>query len=185
MSMYGTLLEVAEDLATDAEAKAAFSRDPDAFLAERGLEDLSAEDLGTALEHVADSLPPELSVQLAPPAADAPPTEVLARLAEVEPAAPDELGFGTGIDADGQDPSDHPDAEAPDETGEVGGTDDAGEADEAGDDAGPAPWSDAVSEPELDEDGGGADDPDGDLGFGQGADGASEPDDLPDDLPDA
>ena len=113
--MTTSLLDLAEDLATDPSTKAAFARDPDGFLAERGLDELTAEDLGTALEHVADSLPPDLATQLPEARPGAEPTEVLDGLVQVQPVDDGDIEFGTGL-ADDDEPEESEDAEGPEAT---------------------------------------------------------------------
>jgi hypothetical protein len=77
-----TFLDVARELIERPEAKAAFADDPPAFLAARGLGDLSAAELDEALGYVADAVPALEARQLAetPPAA-APEPAALARMA--------------------------------------------------------------------------------------------------------
>ncbi len=174
MPLPHTLLEVATDLATDVAAKAAFAADPEGFLAERGLDDWTTEDVDTALEHVSDALPPELGAQLGEVGPDADPTEVFGLLAEVEaePVAA-ELAFG-----EGDDPGEEP---AADDEGDDGSDDLATadalvteELDDGGEAAEPA-WEEPFEEAFDD-----AEDVDAeaDLDFGAGAE------DLPDDLAD-
>jgi hypothetical protein len=169
MPLPQTLLDVATDLATDAAAKAAFTADPEGFLADRHLEDLSAEDLGTALEHVTDTLPPELGAQLGEVDPDADPGEVFATLVDIEPATGlEDLAFGHG--EEGADETSE-DGDVGDDTVDVLDAIELEEPDET-----PASgWHEpADSHPEADDDL--DDEADLDLDFGAGAE-------LPDDLP--
>ena len=77
-----SFLDMAQDLMRDAEAKAEFDADPDAFLAARGFEGLSPAEVGDAVGFVADTLPADAARQLTDPEAG---TEGLARLADLEP----------------------------------------------------------------------------------------------------
>jgi len=77
---------MAQDLIEDAEAKAAFDADPDAFMAARGFDGLSPADVTDAVGFVADTLPAEAATKLAGSDPDA---GGLTRLAELDPV---ELG---------------------------------------------------------------------------------------------
>jgi hypothetical protein len=101
MSTPTPLLDVAEDLIGDPAAKAAFAEDPDGFLAERGLDGLTGDDLSTALEHVADALPAATAARLPSFEPGSEPLEVLGELAAVEPPTDSEaLDFGAGAAED-------------------------------------------------------------------------------------
>lgn len=67
MTVHTSLLELTTRLIHDESARSAFSADPDGFLAEHGIVDLSPADVSDGLGHVADALPPHLAVQLASP----------------------------------------------------------------------------------------------------------------------
>jgi len=60
-----SILDVARELVGSPAAKSAYTDDPDAFLAERGLGDLSAADLDETVSHIADAMPPEVARRLA------------------------------------------------------------------------------------------------------------------------
>lgn len=78
-----TFLGMAQELMLDADAKAAFEADPDGFLAARGFEGLSPEDVTDAVGYVAETLPPGPAEALTGPDA---PGDALTRLAQVEPS---------------------------------------------------------------------------------------------------
>jgi hypothetical protein len=80
---------MAQDLIEDAEAKAAFDADPDAFLAARGFDGLSPADVTDAVGFVADTLPAEAATKLTDADADA---EGLTRLAQLDPGELDPEG---------------------------------------------------------------------------------------------
>src|SRR5262245_26208949 len=95
-----TFLDMARELMHDTAAKAAFDADPEGFLAARGHDGLSPDDLTDAVGFVADTLPPETARALTDPEADG---DALARLAQVEPvvdepAEPDDAAGVPGID---------------------------------------------------------------------------------------
>jgi hypothetical protein len=137
-----SLLEVAQGLLVDADAKAAYLADPDGFLAARGLEGLSAEDLADATGHVADTLPAEVAARLGPEGSELATLDGIATLDPValgpEPEAPDEHGFATGA------------TEA--EGGEGAATGAAEEEDEEADDDGEPTMSEQPRHDEPDED---------------------------------
>lgn len=176
MSMYSSLLDLAEELATDSATKAAYTRDPEAFLADRGLDELEADNLDTALEHVADALPVELSTQLGPdPGAAA--GDALGRLVDVDPASATDLDFGAGeVDSpEADDPDDDEDELDDVEVDLVDRVDPTDGADD-GTDPGAGGWAgEAVAELHDEAD---PQDPDGgDAAFGDGADDGAPPDD--------
>jgi hypothetical protein len=82
-----TFLDTARELLGDEHAKAAFARDPQGFLAERGFGDLDAADLADAVGFVAESLPVGVARQVLPEhpedGLDGP--ELLGRLAAADP----------------------------------------------------------------------------------------------------
>ncbi len=170
VSLPASLLEVAEDLAGDEAAKAAFNEDPDGYLAAHGLDAFSAGDLATALEHVADALPPETAVHLPPPDPGAEAADLLGEVARLQPEATD-LAFGEGDVDDDLDPDAEGDADVdsgamvgpPDDGGD--GPDDAGDTGEAFGTAVEEQWAD-----DGDDDGEGEGDDEVDLDFGAGAD---------------
>jgi hypothetical protein len=96
-----TFLDMAQELMHDAAAKAAFDADPTGFLAARGFDGLTPEDLTDAVGFVAETLPPETARALADPEADG---DALARLIRVEPVVdepdddPDDGRDGPGLD---------------------------------------------------------------------------------------
>lgn len=64
MSAHTSLFDLTQQLLHDDGARAAFAEDPDAFLDQHGLADLSPDDVADGLGFVADALPPALAVQL-------------------------------------------------------------------------------------------------------------------------
>jgi len=68
MTTHTSLLDLTNQLIHDDSARSAFAENPDGFLAEHGIVDLSPADVAGGLGHVADALPPHLAVQLGSPA---------------------------------------------------------------------------------------------------------------------
>lgn len=81
-----TFLDVARALLEDPDAKAAFGDDSDGYLAARGLDDLSPDDVADAVGFVAEAMPPGVAARLGAGPADDP----LGRLAQLEPVSIDE-----------------------------------------------------------------------------------------------
>ncbi|HEY8217807.1 MAG TPA: hypothetical protein VIH82_11780 [Acidimicrobiia bacterium] len=144
-----TFLEMAHDLMHDGDAKAAFDQDPEGFLAARGFDGLSPDDLTEAVGFVAETLPPETAHALTGP--DAGP-DALARLAQVEPTV--------------EDPADDAD--------EDDGDDGLGAFDA---DDGPLDHDESEDDGEDEEDDDEDEDDDDDLGFSSGDDPTQLPDD--------
>jgi hypothetical protein len=76
-----SILEVARELIDSPDAKAAYADDPDAFLAARGLDTLTADELEDAVGFVAESMPAPVARQLAAPADPVADSVPLARVA--------------------------------------------------------------------------------------------------------
>ena len=101
----------------DVDAKAAFTENPDGFLA-AGFDGLSPQDLSDAVAFVAETLPTETARALTDPDADG---DALARLAQVEPPpvdVPDDGPAAAFADAgldEALDPEDDPGDEAEDD----------------------------------------------------------------------
>ena len=112
MDTPASILEDTRGLIDDPAAKAAFAEDPDGFLASRGLDGFSGQELAEALSHVADALPPHQAAQLPDgeglaALGEAPdgPTALFGEIAAVEPAPSEaaDLDFGAGAGAEGED----------------------------------------------------------------------------------
>ena len=125
-----TFLGMAQDLMLDADVKAAFEADPDGFLAARGFDGLSPDDLTDAVGFVAETVPPETARVLTDPDAGG---DGLVRLAQVDPVAADDPdpgpgddpGFGQpGLDDHAGDDADTDDEDEEDEEIDLGGSTD-------------------------------------------------------------
>jgi len=93
-----SFLDVARLLLEDGDAKAAFANDPGAFLAARGFDALSADDLADAAGFVTEALPPGVAARLGPP--DALGDDPLGRFAALEPVSIDALSGDDVEDGD-------------------------------------------------------------------------------------
>jgi hypothetical protein len=124
-----TFLDMAQELMQDAAAKAAFDADPTGFLAARGFDGLSPDDLTDAVGFVAETLPPETAQALADADADG---DALARLAQVEPVVDEPADPDDATDLPGVDGFD--DGDLLDRDDGTGEDDDGGEDDDEDED---------------------------------------------------
>jgi hypothetical protein len=98
VTMPSSFLDVARELLTSAEAKAAYAADPGGFIAARGLDALTPADFEDALEHVADAVPPPVAAALAPGEGGVPAASPLASLASAPLVYDLEPDAGVGLD---------------------------------------------------------------------------------------
>ena len=98
-----SFLDVARSLLEDGDAKAAFADDPDGYLAARGFEGLSADDLADATGFVTETLPPKVAAQVGHP--DTWGDDPLGRLAQLDPVPAVELEPEDADDEDDDGPT--------------------------------------------------------------------------------
>ena len=107
--MAQSILEIARELIESPEAKAAYGEDPDGFMAARGLDALSADELDDAVGLVAEAMPAPVARQLVTPADPVADQLPLARVAAatvmeagVATAEPGTVDLSALVDPSGQ-----------------------------------------------------------------------------------